>query len=447
MRSFTARSFFVQDPWLLPLLQLLVHASGATASRGTVPEPTQLVIESYNFNTILYWNYSHTTPTPHFSVEVENYINGEQMHIESCKNITHYYCDISEEVFDPDNFYYIKVKAVVESKESRYAVRNDFSLRVNGKIGPPELKVTRDDPEIIVEVWHPITPYQREDPTSGLKTVRDIYDDFTYTVLERKSGNQYKPEECDEQKCIIKIPHRSNDDLYLSAEGKSDNWAILGEKSEEKIFNVTFKEPENELRYRIYIIIAFCTVTISLVILATIVFVKLLKKKNIQLPKSLVSVVRSFGPRHITNESEHACIVSTEPASPVGQKESIIQYEEQVEAQELSNKEESLEEANTSCLLETSEDTKEGETEGSCTEMTHSGGIKTYSVTNGSQDIVLDSEVTEVCPESSTNLKPLPDVTSRNTSFGYNKPHVPLELVLVVGEGETVHGYSPSHKV
>ncbi|XP_030054379.1 interferon gamma receptor 1 [Microcaecilia unicolor] len=426
----------------LVILLLLQHDTRATASQSTVPAPTQLMIESYNFKTMLYWNYSRTMPTPHFSVVVQDYMEKKPVHIKTCENITQYFCDISHQVMDPDSFYNVMVKAVVESKESSYTVRRGFSLRTDGKIGPPELKVTEDDSDIIVEIWHPVTPYQREDPASGLETVRDMYDDFTYTVFDR-SGNKYKPEECDEQKCIVKIPHHSND-LYVSAQGESITWAIAGETSEEKLLNVTFKEPAKGLRYSVFVTVAALAFTIVLIILA-VLFIKLLKKKNIQLPKSLVSVVRSFGSRHITVESEHTCIVTTEPSSPVGPDESLLQSEEPMEAQKTSNNE-SIEEANTSHLLETSKDSIEEETERSCTEMTHSGGIKAYSVTNknGPEAIILDSEVSEVCPESNTNHKPLPDIPNRNTSFGYNKPHAPLEVMLVVGEGETVHGYSPN---
>ncbi|XP_029452350.1 interferon gamma receptor 1 isoform X2 [Rhinatrema bivittatum] len=458
MASPAARRLLAPGSRLLLLLLLLqgsVAAPSASwgqsqpSSADTVPVPTELVIKSYNFNTTLYWNYSNTTSVPYFSVEVYDFRRSTQKDIETCQNISHYFCDLSEEVYDPSNFYTVMVKAAVESKESSHAVIEDYSLRLQGKIGPPELKITEDDPDIIVEILHPVTPYKREDHPDAAETVRDIYEDFTYSVFERKSGNEYKPTRCDIWKCIVKIPHLSTEGLYLSAQGKSESWAIDGERSEETRFNVTSKASIKDLRYRVYVILAFVVFVVLLIIVASILIVKLLKEKNIQLPKSLVSVVRNFSP-HVTNESEQTStckLISTAPVTPVSENESLMHSEESAEVQAIPNAGECIKKDKS---LEISGKNEEERIEGSCGEMTpditptdHVKAKGTYSDTIETelQSITSDPEPSKVCPEGSTEVKPLAVITNCNPSFGYNKPHVPLDLLIEVAEGETVLGY------
>lgn len=89
-----------------------------TADLGpsSVPIPTNVTIESYNMNTIVYWEYQIMPQVPVFTVEVKNYGVKNAEWIDACISISHHYCNISDHVGDPSNSLWVRVKARVGQK-------------------------------------------------------------------------------------------------------------------------------------------------------------------------------------------------------------------------------------------------------------------------------------------------------------------------------------------
>lgn len=121
----------------------------------TVPIPTNVTIESYNMNTIVYWEYQNMPQDPVFTVEVKNYGVKNAEWIDACISISHHYCNISDHVGDPSNSLWVRVKARVGQKESAYAKSKEFAVCRDGKIGPPKLDIRKEEKQIIIDVFHP----------------------------------------------------------------------------------------------------------------------------------------------------------------------------------------------------------------------------------------------------------------------------------------------------
>ncbi|EOB02647.1 Interferon-gamma receptor alpha chain, partial [Anas platyrhynchos] len=98
-----------------------------------VPSPTDLVVTSQNFKTVLSWQYQPMSETPYFVVEIKPYIPGTYMTVSTCVNISTNSCDLSREVKETFSPYWFRVKAVVGSEESEYVETNEFILQKHGK--------------------------------------------------------------------------------------------------------------------------------------------------------------------------------------------------------------------------------------------------------------------------------------------------------------------------
>ncbi|KFQ29750.1 Interferon gamma receptor 1, partial [Merops nubicus] len=120
-----------------------------------VPSPTQTVITSENFKTILRWHYPHMSETPHFTVEILPYDLGKYKVISTCVNISAHSCDLSGEIHGPFMSHWVQVKAVIGSQQSEYAKTEEFIWQKHGKIGPPKLSLTRHGDKITVDIYHP----------------------------------------------------------------------------------------------------------------------------------------------------------------------------------------------------------------------------------------------------------------------------------------------------
>ncbi|NXE48942.1 INGR1 protein, partial [Casuarius casuarius] len=120
-----------------------------------VPLPTQIVIKSKNFRTILHWYYPPVFETPHFTVEIKPYNLGVYKTISTCVNTSAHFCDLSGEIEDLFSSHWFRVKAVLESEQSEYVETSEFILRKHGEIGPPKLHLSRHSDSIIVDIYHP----------------------------------------------------------------------------------------------------------------------------------------------------------------------------------------------------------------------------------------------------------------------------------------------------
>ncbi|NXX58827.1 INGR1 protein, partial [Scopus umbretta] len=120
-----------------------------------VPPPTQTVVTSENFKTILHWQYPPMSETPYFTVEIKPYNVGYYKIVSTCVNISAHFCDLSREIHDPFVSHWLRIKAVIGSQQSEYVETNEFILQKYGKIGPPKLNLSRHGDKIVVDIYHP----------------------------------------------------------------------------------------------------------------------------------------------------------------------------------------------------------------------------------------------------------------------------------------------------
>ncbi|NXS49488.1 INGR1 protein, partial [Balaeniceps rex] len=120
-----------------------------------VLSPTQVVVTSENFKTVLRWQYPPMSETPHFIVEIKPYNVGSYKIVSTCVNISANFCDLSREIHDHFASHWLRVKAVVGSQQSEYVETNEFILQKHGKIGPPKVNLSRHSDKIMVDIYHP----------------------------------------------------------------------------------------------------------------------------------------------------------------------------------------------------------------------------------------------------------------------------------------------------
>ncbi|KFV52416.1 Interferon gamma receptor 1, partial [Tyto alba] len=120
-----------------------------------VPSPTEIVVTSENFKTVLHWQYPNMSETPNFIVEIKPYNLGYYKIVSTCVNISAHFCDLSTEINDLFASHWLRVKAVVGSQQSEYVETNEFILQKHGKVGPPKLNLSRHGDKITVGIYHP----------------------------------------------------------------------------------------------------------------------------------------------------------------------------------------------------------------------------------------------------------------------------------------------------
>uniref|UniRef100_A0A8C5Y566 Interferon gamma receptor 1 n=1 Tax=Microcebus murinus TaxID=30608 RepID=A0A8C5Y566_MICMU len=232
------------------LLTLLLMQAVSRAERDasdaepfSVPIPTNITIQSYNMNPILYWEYQTMPQTPVFTIQVKNYRHAKW--IDTCVNISHHYCNIFNHIDDPSSSVWARVKARVGQKESAYACSKEFILCQHGKVGPPKLAIRKKENQIIIDIFHPLIIVNGEE--QGV-----MYDDentcytFMYKAIVTVNGSEIldrihlqTEDDCNETQCTLSIPATSVNSQYcVSAEGISDTWGVTTERSKEVCITV-----------------------------------------------------------------------------------------------------------------------------------------------------------------------------------------------------------------
>ncbi|XP_075059245.1 interferon gamma receptor 1 [Mixophyes fleayi] len=409
---------------LLLSITLTAHSDsekpGPAIRPPRVDTPFNLRIKSYNFNTTLYWDYNLTSVTPYFRVEYLYYTSGDWTIVESCRNISRLYCDLSEQITDPSYYYNVRVKAYVGSKASKY--RNmEFSLITEGIIGPPTLNITVEEKMIVVDISHPNVPF-----VNGKTTVADYFDDLKYIIYY--GNDTEETDNCDEIGCTANILASNLKDIYcISARGKSDRSPMTIEKSKEICTEIGAK---NYISNPVIItIITIPLVTLLLAVLATCIFKNKTKAKA-KVPESLSAVVRSMTPRIMSLEQrakyDQVCI------SPVESPEEKIKVEEEsldTNVAPQSGSRESIDPGYQSSLTEAEQKSDDGE-DGRAEEESCSNS---YFHTNSSNnDDNNDSSITPESEtfESNTKQEPPKDIKPLTNSCGYDKPHCPLDFLI-----------------
>uniref|UniRef100_U3KEH5 Interferon gamma receptor 1 n=2 Tax=Ficedula albicollis TaxID=59894 RepID=U3KEH5_FICAL len=424
--------------WLFLCLQRSVYQS-AIVLFILVPSPTEIVVTSENFKTVLHWQYPPMPETPHFIVEIKPYNLGYYKNVSTCVNTSAHFCDLSEEICDPYISHWFRVKAVVGSQQSEYVEANEFILQRLGKIGPPKLNLSRHGDKILVDIYHSVFP---------LSCIEDIYSKLQYLVTVRDGENETEElyeDNCTMHKCSLKIPVHTESSTYcVSAEGIFED-LMIGTPSEEICTSVPLNQTLST-----YHIIILCVVIGMLTVIPTVYCgCKKLRKNNIQLPKSLVNVMRNLntgallGPRP---EGKYLSVPSVHSELPVTGEVTLLEIEPEeqtvspvyscdgvssVPSPEVPAKAEEVPVQEDTEGVSVDADEQNCKVKGS------------YFISNSNQmDICSTSSGSEIST-AETQQKVVP---SRSFKFsGYDKPHVPLEeLMIDVGEEHPVNAYRPT---
>ncbi|KAM9297886.1 interferon gamma receptor 1 [Morus bassanus] len=433
--------------WVLLALLALAAPRRSAASRGeqppAVPSPTQVVVTSKNFKTILDWQYPPMSETPHFIVEIKPYQLGYYKVVSTCMNTSAHFCDVSGEIDDPFASHWLRVKAVIGSQQSAYVETKEFILQKHGKIGPPELNLSRHGDKIMVDIYHPAFPSVELFPW-----IEDIYSDPMYLVTfwdtKNESKEEFPEENCTWYKCSLNIPVPAEGSTYcVSAQGSLYGGLMIGAPSEKSCIYVPLKQTLSTQD-----VVILCGVILSMSLILTVCCgCKKLRKKNIKLPKSLVSVIRNLNTDNMIeskSEAKYSSIVTIMPgrsASPanaevtsleVEPKEEIVSSENSSEGASLVPPPEAPAKAEKLSVQESTEEVSSGD-EQNCKVK------ESYSISDsGQMDICSNSSGSEV---SATEIQQTVISSTCLKFSGYDKPHVPLDMLIDVGEEQPVIAY------
>uniref|UniRef100_A0A8B9F226 Interferon gamma receptor 1 n=2 Tax=Amazona TaxID=12929 RepID=A0A8B9F226_9PSIT len=434
---------------LLALAALMVprrSAASQSEQPSSVPSPMQITVTSENFKTILHWQYPPMSETPRFVVEIKPYNLGNYTIVSTCVNISAHFCDLSREIHEPFASYWLQVKAIVGSQQSEYVETNEFILQRHGKIGPPKLNLSRHGDRIMIDIYHPTFPSVELLPWIG-----DIYSEIIYLVTFWDSKNQSKEEfpedNCTMYKCSANVPVRAEGSTFcVSAKATLYSNLMIGAPSEESCIDVPLKWTLSTE----YIIIMCVTVLGLTLILTVCCGCKKLRKDNIKLPKSLVSVIRNLNTDSIPepkSEVKYMSVISfVAGQSVLPQNDEITSLE--VEPKEETASPENSSEGTSSVLLPEAPAKAEELSVLESTEVVSADDEQNHKVRENY--FISDSSQMDICGNSSGPEVPATEIQQTvipNSCLkfsGYDKPHVPLDMLIDVGEEQPVIAYRPT---
>ncbi|XP_036077910.1 interferon gamma receptor 1 isoform X2 [Rousettus aegyptiacus] len=388
-------------------------------------------------------------------------------------NTSDHYCNIFYMINNPSHPLWARVKARIGQKESAYVESKEFILCKQGEVGPPKLDIRRKEDHIIIDIHHPLVIVNGED-------LGAMYDEstchaFTYDVYVRINGNEtttrmyiQKEDDCNETQCHLSIPVSSLNSRYcIAAEGVSDMWAVTTKKSEELC--ITISDHKSKINSFWIPVVAALLVFVVVILLAVCFHIKKInpcKKGSIMLPKSLLSVVKNAS-SETKSESKYISPVTYEPIVPEHEK-----VEEQLSPAVISSshteddlakaehREDFSSETDVVTIEENTLDTAPGSplTPVKRDDSVHSSSnqsepcsvaLNSYHSRSGSDSGVVESDTflsdSEFPPNNKTEIKTGGQESTmlRNTttSFGYDKPHVLVDLLVDEGGKESLIGY------
>ncbi|XP_006885065.1 PREDICTED: interferon gamma receptor 1 [Elephantulus edwardii] len=439
--------------------------------RGHFPVPTNIKIESYDMHPVLYWDYEMTVPSPVFTVQVKTYWNG--IWLDACVNISDHQCNLYQQIKDPSISFWAKVKARVGQRESDYVETKEFVMCSDGKVGPPTVDVRRKENQITVSISHPLITENGEN--EGFEY--DDYDcDFIYKIYVRSNGSEAREltetEACSEPPCQISFAISSENAEYcVSAIGVSDSYEVKTGKSEEYcITSFENYSNQNSLWIPVACAVLFFVGLITFIAFCQIKKINPFKRKNIALPKSLLSVVK-----HATSETKPeskyvSLIMSYQPVALESEKgvseeqlstATVSDMHTRGDPEKVEPTDDSSSKTEVVIIEENSSDVLPGSAttpvrrENSFQSSSNqsepgSDTLNLYHSRNGSDSGLVESDslVSDLeCPtnpETEINTEVQDSiVTIRNTttSFGYDKPHVLVDLLVDDGGKESLIGY------
>ncbi|NXS28465.1 INGR1 protein, partial [Pomatostomus ruficeps] len=253
---------------------------------------------------------------------------------------------------------------------------------------------------------------------------------------------------CTMHKCSLKIPVSVESSTYcVSVKGIFDE-LMVGTPSEESCTSVPLKH-----KLSTDTIIILCVVIGSLTVIPTVYFgCKKLRKSNIMLPKSLVSVMRNLNTVTLLrpkSEGRYISVISfpsSHSALPVTGEVTLLETEPEEETVSPVN---SCAEESAVPSPEAPAKAEEVPVQQSTEEVSFDADEQnckvkeSYFISNSSQmDMCSKSSGAEI-PTTETQQTVIPSSCFKFS--GYDKPHVPLHALMIdVGEEQPVNAYRPT---
>ncbi|NXT75958.1 INGR1 protein, partial [Zapornia atra] len=261
-----------------------------------------------------------------------------------------------------------------------------------------------------------------------------------------QSREEFAEDNCTVYKCKVSIPLPAEGSTYcVSAKGSLHDELMVGAPSEESCIHVPLKE-QLSMPY----VVILCGVVVSLSLILTICFgCKKLRKSNIKLPKSLVSVIRNLNTDSFLepkSDAKYISVISLMPGQstlPVNDGVTLLEVEPKEETASLKNCSEEASSSSPEAPAKAEEVSVQESMEEVPSDDEQNHKVKeSYFISDGSQmDMCNDSSGPEVsAPEIQQTVIP-----STCLKFsGYDKPHVPLDMLIDVGEEQPVIAYRPT---
>ncbi|NXX45204.1 INGR1 protein, partial [Tricholaema leucomelas] len=257
-----------------------------------------------------------------------------------------------------------------------------------------------------------------------------------------QSKEEFPADSCTNYACSLEIPIPAEGSTYcVSAVGSLYDDLMIGAPSEESCIRVPRKQTLSTQS-----IIVLCVVTPTLSLIFAVYFIcKKLRKNNIKLPKSLVSVIRNLNTDSILEPKSApkyvSVISSMQPALPVSGEVNLLQVEEK---EETVSPENSSEGASSVSLPEAPAKAEEVSVQEDVDNMSFDDDQdhrvkQSYFIPDSSKTDAYDSSSGS---ETSTAEMQQAVIPSSCLKFsGYDKPHVPLNMLIDIGEEQPVIAY------
>ncbi|XP_077207761.1 interferon gamma receptor 1 [Paroedura picta] len=383
---------------------------GTQGSPTEVPGPANVTIKTYNFNTSLHWDYQNMLPEPLFTVQILCY-GKPATEVSSCVNISQHYCDLTHKINKQCQPLWGKVKALIGSHESEYMATEPFNAFRHAHIGPPKFILSVENNEIKVNIEHPLTPYRGKYPLTVMANLTDFsYKVFIWKQADPQKEEVFEPEECKVNLCVAKIQVSLGFTYCVSVQGISEGYSLIGEESEASCITTPS-------RHSLDVIAAIGGITLFVavvIIIAAILFCRWAKRRNFQLPKSLVSVVRSRKSVNIfetKSDGKYAIISSlaykpvSEDGKPMGPTDHLTEIET------------SDSEASSKIVIESQTIQEASAEESSPSEPSHEASGTYFKSVSGQElcNSLSDGDV--------PNIKQPTDLEACRKVSGYDKPH------------------------
>ncbi|NXW62477.1 INGR1 protein, partial [Eurystomus gularis] len=261
-----------------------------------------------------------------------------------------------------------------------------------------------------------------------------------------QTKKDFQVDNCTMYKCSIDIPIPAEGSTYcVSAKGSLYDGVMFGDPSEESCIRVPLTQTLSTQH-----VIILCGVGLSLSLTLTVCCgCRKLRKKNVKLPKSLVSVIRSLNTDSLLEpkqETKYVSVISFMPGqSPLPENAEVTSLEAEQKEETLSP--ENSIEGTTSVLPEAPAKAEEVSVQES-TEQVFSGDEQNCKVKESY--FISDSSQMDICsntsgPEvSATEIQQKVIPSSCLKFSGYDKPHVPLDMLIDIGEEQPVNAYRPT---